>query len=171
MTDKEGAEPVAVAKLGLKRANLDERVLGDEDLKECPLVRLLGPTEAKQVIASSIGKRFSGGARVFKEGDCGDALLLVMKGEARLWVGAGTTVVEVAVVRKGEFMGEGDTFGEGAKRTYSAEAVGELELVEIPGALLFARAAKLPELQKHLTEIATTRKAAGEAMVDFVNRW
>ncbi|MBX5481798.1 MAG: Crp/Fnr family transcriptional regulator [Myxococcaceae bacterium] len=158
-------------KVGLKRMTLGERVLGDAELVGCPLVRLLGPTAAQYVLGQSTARRFVDGARLFLEGDPGDALLLVMKGDVRLWVGAGATPVEVATAGKGEFIGEQEALGGSTARAWSAQAVGEVEVVEIPGALVRQCAAKFPAFADHLHTLARARQEARSAITDFLNRW
>ena len=160
MSDHEALDGKPVIKVGLKRIHLDERVFGDEVLKTAPLVELLGPSVMRHVLAGSTGKRFCDGARVFVEGDAGDALFFVLKGEARLVTGAGPDAVEFATVTPGEVMGEREALGECSQRSCSALSVGDLEVVEIPRALLAQCLGKFPALTQLLRDTATARQTA-----------
>lgn len=172
MNDPDSSDSAPVIKVGLKRLHLDERVFGDDELKSCSLVRVLGPTVMRKVLEHSTGRRFSDGARVFVEGDPGDALFFVLKGEARLSTGGSAgTPADFAVVGKGEVMGEREALGESALRTCSARAVGELEVVELPRALVVQCVGKFPGLAQLLRDTARARQAAGAELTDFLNRW
>lgn len=158
-------------KVGLKRVNLDERVLLDDYLRGAPFVRAVGEGPLPALLEQSQGRRFAHGARIFLEGDGGDSLLFVLKGEVRLSTAAGAVAGDIALVHKGEVMGEGQALGDSAARTFSAEAVGEVELVEIPRAVLSAFTGRCPNLAPYLRQVAQARAAAGDEMADFLKRW
>jgi CRP-like cAMP-binding protein len=166
-----GEGSIPVLKLGLRRMSLEDRMSGDEELRMSALVRLLGPGPLGEVLAQSSGRRFAAGARLFLEGDAGQALVFVLKGEARLLAGSGTEMVEVAVARKGEVVGEQEALGACATRAYTAQAVGELEVLEIPRSLLERLAPAGSALQAHLREVASARSRARAELTDFLNRW
>jgi CRP-like cAMP-binding protein len=158
-------------RVGLKRINLDERVLGDEELRHCPFARLVDDEIFRILLSEANGRRFTDGARIFLEADPGDSLFLVLKGEARLTIGSGAQMVDVAIVRKGELMGEREAAGESATRSYTATAAGEIELVEFPRAAVRILAHEYAAVAKHLEEIGHARKAAGAQLANFLSRW
>ncbi|HZA50175.1 MAG TPA: cyclic nucleotide-binding domain-containing protein [Myxococcaceae bacterium] len=160
-----------VIRVGLKRVNLDERVLGDAELRGCAFARLIGDHSLRVLLSEANGRRFADGARIFLQADPGDSLVLLLKGEARLTQGAGAQSVDVAVVRKGELMGEREVAGESATRSYTATALGEVELVEFPRSVVQSLAREHAGLARHLREIGEARKTAGAEMTDFLNRW
>src|SRR5215211_2581983 len=78
-----------VIRVGLKRVNLVERVLDDDELRCSPFARLVGNEILQILLADANGRRFADGLRIFLEADPGDSLFLLLKGQARLTVGAG----------------------------------------------------------------------------------
>lgn len=171
MSPDGGDAAAPVIKVGLKRINLEERVFLDRDLRTCPAVRTLGEDLARELLSLAAGKRFADQARIFQEGDPGDALVFVLKGEVRLYMGTGRDAVEVAVARKGELLGEREALGDSSQRTFTAQATGEVELVEFPRAVLGAFLGRCPQLGRHLRELAEARSAVGAELSDFLNRW
>jgi CRP-like cAMP-binding protein len=169
--DADADDPAPVIRVGLKRVNLDERVLGDAELRACMFTRLVGNDTLRMLLAEANGRRFADGARIFLQADPGDSLVLLLKGEARLTLGTGAQSVDVAVVRKGELMGEREVAGESATRSYTAIALGEVELVEFPRSVVQTLAREHAGLARHLREIGEARKSAGAEMADFLNRW
>ena len=171
MSNGEDGTSAPVIKVGLKRINLDERVFGDDELRGCALVKLLGEERTRALLAKSQGRRFADRARIFLEGDPSDALVFLLKGEARLWMKSGKDAADIATLRKGDLMGEREALGDSHHRTFSAEAVGDVELVEFPRAVLSGFLQKAPAFERHLRDLAKAREAAGAEMSDFLNRW
>jgi CRP-like cAMP-binding protein len=160
-----------VIRVGLKRVHLDERVLGDAELRRCTFARLVGKDTLRALLSEANGRRFADGARIFLQADPGDSLVLLLKGEARLTLGSGPQSVEVAVVRKGELIGEREVAGESSTRSYTATALGEVELVEFPRSVVQMLTRDHARLARHLKELGEARKSAGAEMADFLNRW
>ena len=160
-----------VIRVGLKRVNLEERVLGDEELRASPFARLVGDDILRILLAEANGRRFAGGARIFVEADRGDSLFFLLKGEARRTVGTGAAAIDVAIVGKGELMGEGEAVGGNAFRQYTATAAGDVELLEFPRAAIRILAREHPEVAHYLRKLGDARKAAGAEMANFLNRW
>ena len=160
-----------VLRLGLRRLNFEERVFSDEALKEAPFIRLLGEASARALLAQVGGRRFSDGSRLFGENEPGDALVFLLKGEARLLAGTGADTVEVGVAQKGEVLGARESLGEAEVRGYSAVAVGEVEVFDVPRALLGTLAPQTSPLWTYLREVATARATARAELTDFLNRW
>lgn len=162
--------PVPVVKVGLKRLNLDERIRSDPTLEAAAAVRALGSSLC-DFLAQAQGRRFPAAARVFLEGDAGDSLYLLLKGEVRLSTQSGKDVLDVAHVQKGEVLGEREALGQGTTRVTTATTLGEIELVEIPAAALQSLLLQAPAFREHLKEVAERRAAAALEMADFLNRW
>lgn len=160
-----------VLKVGLRRLNFEDRVFGDGTLRDAPFIRLLGERAARSLLTQINGRRFEGGSRLFGEGEPGSALLFLMKGEARLLAGAGADTVEVGLAHKGEVLGAREALGEAQVRGYSAQAVGEVEVFEVPPELLAQVAPLGSQVWTHLKEVAATRAAARAELTDFLNRW
>lgn len=167
----DGPDNAPVVKVGLKRLNLDERVFSDDELRQCALVRALGDALMRELIAGGTGRRFPDSGRLFLEKDPGDSLFFILKGEARLWLNSGTDIVEVTIARKGEVLGEQEALGESRARALSAQALGDLEVIEFPSAAVAAMARRHPQFGAYLREVAEARKTASAEMTDFFNRW
>lgn len=160
-----------VIKVGLKRINLEERVFSDEALRGCGLVRALGEDAVKALLALGTGRRFTDAARLFLQGEPGDSLFWVLKGEARLWVTAGGDTLDVTLAGKGEVVGEREALGEGDLRSMSAQAVGDLEVVEFARPAVSMAVREVPCFEQYLKTLAETRRAAGAELAEFINRW
>jgi CRP-like cAMP-binding protein len=160
-----------VLRVGLKRVNLEDRVFGDAELRGCAFARLVGDEILRILLAEANGRRFPHGARICVEAEPGDSLFFLLKGEARLTVGTGAQAVDVAVVCKGELMGEREAAGESAYRSYSATANGDVELLEFPRAVVRILAREHAQVAQYLSELGQARKAAGAEMANFLNRW
>lgn len=171
MSESSGRTPPQGIKVGLKRLNLEDRVFGDEDLRRSPFVSAVGEARMRELLAQAVGKRFADQARIFLEGDSGDALVFMLRGEARLLVGKGAAAAEVTVVRKGEVMGEREALGETAARAFSAQALGEVELLEFPKDVIAQLTNEQRSVAEHLRQLSKSRCAAGEELAEFLNRW
>lgn len=75
------------------------------------------------------------GEILFNDGDPGGSLFIIQKGQLRLFKPKGRGFIELAVLRKGEVIGEMaffDNAAKGGNRSCSAEAMIDTEIVEIP---------------------------------------
>jgi pSer/pThr/pTyr-binding forkhead associated (FHA) protein len=77
--------------------------------------------------------RRKGGEPLFQEGDLGSEMYVVQSGEVRLFRMRSGQKQELAVMEKGDFFGELAVL-EGLPRTSAAEAIGDIELIEINSA-------------------------------------
>ena len=84
--------------------------------------------------------RFAAGERVFTEGDLGITLYVIQSGKVRLFRTIEGQKRVYHVLEKGDFFGEASVL-EGVARTVSAEAIEDVELIEING-LTFERMIK-----------------------------
>jgi hypothetical protein len=74
--------------------------------------------------------RFASGERVFDEGDLGATMFIVQSGRVRLFRAVEDQEHYLGVMEKGDFFGEMSIL-EGLPRTHCAEAVDDVELIEI----------------------------------------
>ncbi|MGA9521199.1 MAG: cyclic nucleotide-binding domain-containing protein [Myxococcaceae bacterium] len=169
--NRDAPDMTPVLRLGLKRVQLDERVLGDDELRTAPFVRILGEDVVRNLMSQGTGKRFADQARVFIEGEPGSTLVLVLKGEVRMFVGTGEDALEICAARKGDVVGEGEVLGLSASRGQTAQARGDVEVVEFSRETVAALIRDVPALGAHLNELHMSRKAAGADLADFLNRW
>lgn len=77
-------------------------------------------------------KRFKNGQVLFHEKDKAKSLFIVQKGQIRLFLKKGAGYVDLGLIRGGEVIGEMGYFDtEDPRRSCSASAVGDLEVIEI----------------------------------------
>jgi CRP-like cAMP-binding protein len=161
-------ERTQVAKLKLQRLDVCALVSGDELLSRSPLVARLTADGARDLLGTAQLKRYAAGAEVFHEGAPGACVYLVTRGEVELAVGKGPPIA-VATVCKGDHFGEEMLWG--GHRGFTATALTELEVAEIPRDPLIGAAKSHPPLVDELTRTAAERKKAREELDAFVNRW
>lgn len=162
--------PVPVVKVGLKRVNLEERIRTDPALEGAAVVRALGES-LPTLLAQAQGRRFPAQARVFVEGDAGDSLFLLLKGEVRLSTLSGKEVLDVAHVMRGEVLGEREAMGQATLRSATATTLGDIEVIEVSAEVVQSLFPTAPAFLEHLKEVAEKRSAAALEMADFLNRW
>ena len=88
----------------------------------------LGWEEQTHFIPKTI--KFRAGKRIFKQGDAGRDLFVILKGKVRLFVKVGGMRQTVAVVGEGDFFGE-TALLDGADRSVSARAEEDCQLVAV----------------------------------------
>ncbi|MHB8875591.1 MAG: cyclic nucleotide-binding domain-containing protein, partial [Myxococcaceae bacterium] len=147
-----------VTRVELRRADLGELVMGDELLRGAPVIKALGE-DATAIVKAGIGRRYPDKVTVFRQGEAGASLFLVLKGEARLFAVSGQDTVEVGAAGKGEVFGEEEILGADV-RTMSAIAAGELDAVELQRKVLLECAPRRPALLAHLKELQEKRRVA-----------
>lgn len=98
-------------------------------------MRSLTMEEAGRILASSVARRFRDGGAVFRQGEQGQSIYLVLKGEVRLTTGGSDGEI-IDVARKGDLFGEGELCAAREARACTALASGDVDVVELPAALL-----------------------------------
>ena len=77
-------------------------------------------------------KRFKNGQIIFHEKDKAESLYIVQKGQIRLFLKKGEGYVDLGLIKVGEVIGEMGYFDtEDPRRSCSASAIGEAEVIEI----------------------------------------
>ncbi len=77
-------------------------------------------------------KTFQAGELLFNQGDPADSLFIIQRGQIRLFLPKGRGIVELAILRSGEVIGEMAYFDEKAsRRSCSASAIVGTEVIEI----------------------------------------
>jgi CRP-like cAMP-binding protein len=164
----DGASPVPVTRVELRRASLLEICHADQAIRACALMRSLEPAEAERLLGGSVAKRYADGAAVYREGDEGCSAYLVLRGEVRL--SSGRNVV-FAVARKGDVFGEAELVTQPPARGSTAVAAGETDVVELPAPLLMEVGRANRRLVELIQQIYQGRHAATREIADFINRW
>jgi CRP/FNR family cyclic AMP-dependent transcriptional regulator len=126
-------------------------------LRRVPLFAELEPAELERFSRVAVPRSFPGGTRVFHEGDQSDACYIVKSGSFRVTRehsdGRAITLAN---------LGPGDIFGElamldGDVRSASVEALGDGELLALPGGDVRALLARNPEITVKLVAALTRR--------------
>ena len=76
-------------------------------------------------------KRAKTGHRIFTEGDVGKSVYVLQQGQVRLYKSKGKGHFEIGMVRGGEIFGEHILWEESESHPLSAEAIGEVEYMEV----------------------------------------
>ncbi len=167
-TPPDGRAPVV--KLALKRADTCELVRTDEVLKAAPFVKALG-AKADAVLTIGVARRYPDRAVLFQQGDAGNSLFFVLRGEVRLSARKGADMVELGAARRGEVFGEGELLTGEPLRATSAVAQGDVDAVEIPREALLENGALPRGMAELLRPIKEARLKALSEMTDFMDRW
>lgn len=161
-----------VTKVELRRASLVEICQADEVVRSCAFFQTLTPAECGRLVSASVALRFPDRAPVYRQGDDGQSMFLVLRGEVRLVCsGAGTQSVEFEVARKGDTFGEAELVGSSTVRSYSALAVGDVDVVQLPPAALMEVGRGNSRLVALVREIHDRRRATTQEMTAFLSRW
>lgn len=130
-------------------------------LMDLPLFASLKPLEREALAGVVDHHRLAAGASIFKAGDPGQAMYVVSRGEVEISVTdhAGQKIV-LTVARKGDVFGELSMLDAGP-RSASAQALTEVELLELDREDLLMLFARQPEAALHMLGAmgAMTRKA------------
>jgi CRP-like cAMP-binding protein len=130
-----------VARRSVAPAELEEPALLDLSIVEAgpeipqpprsPLFSDLAPEELAAVMSQLVSLEFSPGDAIVHEGDAGDSVFVIARGEVRVRVHRGEgSDVDVATLGEGAFFGEFGMFMDG-RRHATVEAVSEVELLEL----------------------------------------
>lgn len=163
--------PAAVGRIGLKRVGVADYVRNDVELGGCALLKGLAPEVAERLLSAAVARRFPDGAHLFRQGEAGQSLFLVLSGEAHVQAVREGESVEVASARKGDVFGEAEWVTGAAQRTQSAVARGGVAVAELPVAAVEEAARAAPTLDAWLRSLHAGRQSAQDEMSDFLNRW
>ncbi len=108
--------------------------------------------------------RLKKGELLFGEGENSKAMYLVKMGIIRLFKKKGDTHIELDTVRQGQILGE-LAFLDGNPRSASAEALTEVEVVEISGPAFQDTLVKMPEWLKILLKTVVARLRAASTRI------
>ena len=155
----------SVLKVTLKRADLWELVQNDAILKAAAFVIALGP-KAEGLLRAASARRYPDRAILYQQGDQGNALYFVLKGDVRLSARKGNDLVDLGHAARGDVFGETEMLSGETLRTSAAVAHGDVDVAE------FSR-----ETMQHkdalafLKALRDARSNALSEMADFMNRW
>lgn len=164
MSTPPGGKP-SVVKVTLKRADLWELVQNDAILKTSAFVIALGP-KAEALFRGATARRYPDRAILYQQGDQGNALFFVLKGDVRLSARKGNDRVDLGHAARGDVFGEPEVLSAETLRTQAAVAHGDVDVVELARDALQAK-----EVLAFLKPLKEARLNALSEMADFMNRW
>ena len=123
----------ALAKLYLLRQKREQSAALLARLARVDLLRSLPPEEMEEVLLCVQPARFAAGDTIFRQGEAGDALYLIVAGQVAISANHPTDNAEPALLAR---LAEGQSFGEmalltGEPRTATVTALTEVELLKI----------------------------------------
>lgn len=138
-----------------KEAQVDSR---EDALRHVDFLDAL-PTEALHQLAEQTARRlFAPGEPIIREGDHGDELFIVLRGQVRVHLGSGKRRREVSRLGPGQFFGEMSLMT-GAMRTASVSAATEVDLMVIGKRAFQPVLETAPELAETISSVLTERSA------------
>ncbi|MBA2576658.1 MAG: cyclic nucleotide-binding domain-containing protein [Euzebyaceae bacterium] len=118
-------------------------------LRRVPSLESLNDEALLQIVGASANLFWSAGGLVFSKGDFGDALYLVLSGRVRIFdVDGDGSEQDVGYVDAGDYFGEQSLLAN-SRRTRSAQAAEDSELMVLPGDYVGPLLAANPELAAH----------------------
>ena len=117
------------------------------------------PKESLHQLAEQTARRlFAPGEPIIREGDHGEELFIVLRGQVRVDLGSGTRRREVSRLGPGQFFGEMSLMT-GAMRTASVSAATEVDVMVIGKRAFQPVLDTAPELAETISSILTERSA------------
>lgn len=136
-----------------KEAKVDSR---EDALRHVDFLDAL-PQEALHQLAEQTARRlFAPGEPIIREGDHGDELFIVLRGQVRVHLGSGRQRREVSRLGPGQFFGEMSLMT-GAMRTASVSAATEVDLMVIGKNAFQPVLETAPELAETISSVLTER--------------
>lgn len=127
--------------------------------KASKLFEALDADGRKELLSRSGRQKFPAGHVLCREGESGDVLYVLAKGEARVSLDDLGEDKEVARLAAGQFFGE-QAMLSGSKRQATVTAVTEIEVVSFPRAAVDAVLAKNPSARAVLATVGLQRSEA-----------
>lgn len=127
-------------------------------LSKIPLFADLPLDELNRLITALDVKELKPGEILFHEGDPGDHLYIVMKGELDVLMGAGKPdELILNVLREGEYLGEMSLITPGGHRAASVRACGDAVLLSLSRAQFVDMTKRYPELSISMVRVLSQR--------------
>jgi CRP/FNR family cyclic AMP-dependent transcriptional regulator len=119
-------------------------------LERVPLFRDLGSAELEALTAVVSTRRYGRGQAIFREGDPGDALFVVLSGRVRISSTSDSGVEAIlTTLRPGEFFGSLALL-DGAPRSAAATALDAVEILVLPRAAFRRLVDEVPAIREHV---------------------
>ena len=105
----------------------------------------------KKIAACGLGKQFSDGEIIIRQGDHGDCIYIIEEGQVEVYQEQGGVHIKIAVLKAGDLFGEMAAF-EHKKRFATVKALGDVRVLTIDKKTLFKRIHEDPSLAFRVME-------------------
>jgi hypothetical protein len=139
----------------ISQLGVDDLVVESAD-DHTTILSALGAKETDTLLKKANHRTFTYSEKVVEEGDTGDSMFVIKKGEARVVSNVLGKDIELARLKRGDIFGE-MVFLSGRPRTASVIAEGDLEVLEISSELLQDVVENNPEVQDRIAEFFYSR--------------
>ena len=116
-----------------------------ELLRKIPLFAKIEPSKLKLLAFTSERLTFNSGDSLFKQGDDGDALYVIMEGEADILVDTPSGQITVATMGKNDFVGDIAVLCD-VPRTATVTATSKLTTLRVTKDLFFQLVCQFPQI-------------------------
>jgi CRP-like cAMP-binding protein len=110
----------------------------------------------KSMAKGELGKTYSDGEVITRQGDVGDCMYVIQKGKVQVLVDKGGVEMQLRVAREGEFMGEMAIFDR-EERSATLRALGEARVLTIDKKNFLKRIHKDPSLAFRVVQTMSKR--------------
>ncbi len=162
-------ESKPILRLGLKRLDPVELVMGDALLRRSPFIRALG-AERDSVLRASAVRRLSAGMRVWGPGDRAREVLFIVAGRLQVCVKDGAEAIAAAELTAGELAGAGAVMGR-QDRGHVVVCASDADVLVWDAAELALLAHVDPGLAAVFEQAAQREEQAADELGEFLDRW
>ena len=134
-------------------------ILRGEALFDC-----MNDAQLENVLRNAQIQRYGRGERLIREGDPGDSMFVMLRGDAAVSVARNGASVRVGVMRPGDCFGEFALLT-GEPRSATIQAENDCEVLEISKQVMAEVLRESPEYLSALSELLAQRKLEGEGIV------
>ena len=127
-----------------------------ELLRNIPLFAKIEPSKLKLLAFTSQRLTFNAGDSLFKQGDSGDALYVIMEGEADVLVDTPGGQITVATMGKNDFVGDIAVLCD-VPRTATVTATSQLTTLRITKDLFFQLVCQFPQIAIEIMRVLAHR--------------
>jgi CRP-like cAMP-binding protein len=134
-------------------------ILRGEAIFDC-----MNDAQLETVLRNAQLQRYGRGERLIREGDPGDSMFVMLRGDAAVSVARNGASVRVGVMRQGDCFGEFALLT-GEPRSATIQAENDCEVLEISKPVMAEVLRESPEYLSALSELLAQRKLEGEGIV------
>lgn len=127
---------------------------------------LLDEADLVEIAGASVNLFWSAGSCIFRKGDPGEALYIVLAGQVRIYDEVGGREVEIARTGPGHFFGEQSLLLD-TTHTKNVQTLEDTELLVLSKASFASLLRSNPELEEHLHQTLEARRTEAEGKYEI----